>query len=62
VIRNGGYTLLHGYRGLGAVTGIAIAHPEAEREALTAHAETQKHLLEIIASIFAMPIGRPRRD
>jgi hypothetical protein len=56
------HTLLNGYGGLCAVTGIAIAHPEAEREAFTAHAETQQHLLEIIAPIFAMPIGRPRRD
>src|SRR4030095_9135479 len=45
-----------------AVTGIAIAHPQAEREAITAHAETQEHLLEIIMPIFAMPIGRTWGD
>jgi hypothetical protein len=56
------YTLLNGYGDLCAVTGIAIAHTEAEWEALTAHAETQKHLLELIALIFAMPIGRARWD
>lgn len=55
-------TLLNGDGGLCAVAGIAIAHTEAEREAITAHAETQKHLLEIITPIFAVPIGRPRWD
>jgi hypothetical protein len=29
---------------------------------LTAHAKTQEHLLELIMPIFAVPIGRPRRD
>ena len=55
-------TLLNRHGGLGAVTGIAIAHAHAEREAITAHAETQEHLLEIIMPIFAVPIGRTRRD
>jgi len=41
---------------------MAIAHPEAEWEALTAHAETQQHLLEIITPIFAVPVSRPGRD
>jgi len=54
--------LLNRYRGLCAVTGIAIAHAHAEWEALTAHAKTQEHLLEIIMPIFAVPIGRARRD
>jgi hypothetical protein len=39
-----------------------IAQAHAQREALTAHAETQEHLLEIIMPICAVPIGRPRRD
>ena len=54
--------LLNGHGGLSAVTGMAIAHAEAEWEALTAHAETQEHLLEIIMSIFAVPIRRTRWD
>jgi len=55
-------TLLNGHRGLCAVTGIAIAQAHAEREAITADAETQEDLLEIIPPIFAVPIGRPGRD
>ena len=46
------------------------AHPEGDRlyfteaewEACTAHAKTQEHLLEIIMSILAVPIRRPRWD
>jgi hypothetical protein len=49
-------------RGLGAVPGIPIAQAHAPWEALTAHAETQEHLLAILPPIFAVPIGRPRRD
>src|SRR5499425_1242654 len=56
------HTLLNGHRGLCAVTGIAIAQAHAEREAITADAETQEDLLEIIPPIFAVPIGRPGRD
>ena len=41
---------------------MAIAHAEAEWEALTAHAETQEHWLEIIMPIFAVPIRRTRWD
>src|SRR4029450_4016541 len=55
-------TLRNGYGGLCAVTGIAITHPEAEREASTAHAETQEDLLEVIPPIFAVPISRPGGD
>jgi hypothetical protein len=55
-------TLLNRHGGLGAVTGIPIASTQAQREAITAHTETQEHLLEIITPIFAVPIGRPRRD
>src|SRR5499427_10603681 len=54
-----GQALLNGHGGLSAVTGIAIAHAQAEWEALTVHAETQEHLLEIIMAIFAMPVSRP---
>jgi hypothetical protein len=56
------YTLLNRHGGFGAVTRVAIPHAHAEREAITAHAETQEHLLEIIAPIFAVPIGRSRWD
>jgi len=41
---------------------MAIAQAHAEREAITADAETQEDLLEIIPPIFAVPIGRPGRD
>jgi len=41
---------------------MAIAHPEAEREAITAHAETQEDLLEVIPPIFAVPISRSGWD
>jgi hypothetical protein len=57
-----GQTFLNCYGGLGTVTGIPIAKAHAQREALTAHAETQEYLLEIITPIFAVPIGRTRRD
>src|SRR5262249_22351187 len=52
----------NGYGRLRTVAGIAIAHAEAEWETLTAHAEAQEHLLEIIMAIFAVPIRRPRWD
>jgi hypothetical protein len=61
-IESQGQALLNGHGGLSAVTGIAIAYTQAEWEALTVHAETQEHLLEIIMSIFAMPISRTRWD
>src|SRR5262249_13037480 len=54
-------TLLDGHGGLRAATGIAIANAHAEREPVTAHAETQKHLFEIITPIFAVPISWTRR-
>src|SRR5215467_5677581 len=57
-----GHPLLDRHRGLYTVTGVAIAQAHTERQALTAHAETQEDLLEIITPIFAMPIGRPGRD
>jgi hypothetical protein len=41
---------------------MAIAHAQAEREAITAHAETQEDLLELIMPICAVPIGRTRQD
>ena len=44
--------------GLWAITGMAIAHAQAEREPLTPHAETQADLREIIRPICAMAIGR----
>jgi acetoin utilization protein AcuB len=43
-------------------TRVAIAHTQAEWKALPTDAKTQEHLLEIITSIFAVPIGRTRRD
>ena len=57
-----GDTFLNRYGGLGTVTGIPIAQAHAQREPVTAHAETQEHLLEIITPIFAVPIRRTRRD
>jgi hypothetical protein len=53
---------LNRHGGLCAIAGIPIAHAQAERETLTAHAKTQEHLFEIIMSIFAVPISRTRRD
>src|SRR4029453_13221747 len=53
---------LHGHGGLGPVAGMPIAQAQAQREARTAHAETQEHLLESIMAIFAVPRSRPRRD
>src|SRR5262249_30139953 len=41
---------------------MAIAHPEAEREALTAPAETQEDVLAVIPPILAGPISRAGRD
>jgi hypothetical protein len=54
-------TLLDGHRGLAAVTGIAIAPTQAEREPVPAHAETQEHLFESVPPILAVPIGWTRR-
>src|SRR3989454_1769029 len=61
-VESEGQTCLNRYGGLGTVTGIPIAQAHAQRQAITAHAETQEHLLEIIMPIFAVPIGRPRWD
>src|SRR5262249_2356077 len=55
-IESQGQALRNGPGGLSAVTAIAIAHAQAEWEALTAYAETQEHVLEIIMSILAVPI------
>jgi hypothetical protein len=41
---------------------MTIAPAQAPWEAITADAETQEHLLEIIMPILAVPIGRPRWD
>src|SRR4029453_8289629 len=57
-----GDTFLNRYGSLGTVTGIPIAQAHAQREPITAHAETQEHFLEIITPIFAVPIGRTRGD
>jgi hypothetical protein len=57
-----GDTFLNRYGSLGTVTGIPIAQAQAQREPVTAHAETQEHLLEIITAIFAVPIGRTRGE
>ena len=57
-----GHTCLNRPRGLGAVTGRPIAPAQAPREAITADAATQEHLLEISRPSLAGPIGRPRRD
>ena len=54
-----GQTLCKGDRRLRTVAGRAITHAPTEREALTAHPETQKDLLELLTPLFAMPIGRP---
>src|SRR5437016_10990861 len=61
-VESEGQTFLNRHGGLGAVTGMTIAKAHAQREAITAHAETQEYLLEIIMPIVAVPIGRPRRD
>jgi len=53
-------TLFNGHWGLCAVTRIAIANADAEREPITTDPETQQHLFEIIPPILAVPIGRPR--
>jgi hypothetical protein len=47
--------------GLGAVTRLALAHAQAEREPLTTHAETQPPLRESLTPILAVPIRRTRR-
>src|ERR1043166_4989480 len=57
-----GDTFLNRYGRLGTVTGIPLAQAHAQREPITAHAETQEHLLEIITPIFAVSIGRTRWD
>jgi hypothetical protein len=54
------HTLLDGHWGLSAITGIAVAHAHAEWKPITAHAETQEHLFEIIPPILAVPIGWTR--
>jgi hypothetical protein len=56
------HTLFDRHGSLCAVTGVTIAQAHAEWKALTADAETQEDLLEIIPPIFAVPIGRPGRD
>jgi hypothetical protein len=53
---------LNRYGGLCAVIGIAIAHTQAEGQAITAHPQPQEHLLESIMPIFAVPIRRARGD
>jgi hypothetical protein len=40
---------------------MASAHAQAEWEPVTAHAETQEHLFEIITPILAVSISRTRR-
>jgi hypothetical protein len=55
-------TFLDDNRRLGAITRVAIVNPQAQwQSSITAYPETQKHLLEIIGPIFAVPIGRTRR-
>jgi hypothetical protein len=49
-------------QGQRALTGIPSPQAHAVWEALTAHTEPQKDLLESITPIFAMPIGRPGWD
>jgi hypothetical protein len=41
---------------------MAVTHAQAERQALTADAETQADWLEIVMPICAVPLSRPRRD
>jgi hypothetical protein len=41
---------------------MAITHAQAEREPLTAHAETQEYLRAIVMPILAGPIAWTRRD
>src|SRR5262245_16716146 len=56
------HTLFDRHGSLCAVTGVPIAQAHAEWKALTADAETQEDLLEILTPIFAVPIGRPGWD
>jgi hypothetical protein len=56
-----GQTLLNGYWGFHTIAAVAITHPEAEGyAAIPTHAETEEYLFEVVTTVFAMPIGRPR--
>src|SRR5262249_11456816 len=58
-----GQTLLKGYGGFPTSTAVRIAQANAQRyPPIPAHAETQPDLLEIVTTVFAMPIGRARRS
>src|SRR5262249_34885110 len=49
--------------GFHTITAVAIPQTHAQRyPAISAHAETQEHLFEIVPPIFAMPIGRAGRS
>ena len=51
------HTLLKRPGGLWAVTGSAIARAHAEREAITAHTETQEPLRELVMAVLALSRG-----
>jgi hypothetical protein len=56
-----GQTLLNGYGGFHTIAAVAIPHTEAEGDsAIPTHAQTEEYLFEVITTVFAMPIGRPR--
>jgi hypothetical protein len=58
-----GQTLLNGYGGFHTITAVPIAQAHAQRyPPIPTHAETQQDLLEIVTTVFALPIGRARRS
>jgi hypothetical protein len=56
-----GETFLNGERGLRAITGVAIAEPQAQGEpTVTTHPKTQQDLLEFWVAILVIATGRAR--
>jgi hypothetical protein len=53
---------LHRPGGLCPGTWVAITHAQTQWQAITAHAETQESLREILLPILALPRGRPWGD
>ena len=56
-----GQTLFNRHRGFSTIAAVAIAYTEAQGyAAIPTHAQTKEHLFEIVTTVFAMPVGRPR--
>jgi hypothetical protein len=56
-----GQTLRKGYGGFHTIAAVAITHTEAEGyAAVPTHAQTEEDLFEVVTTVFAMPISRPR--